>query len=88
MRCFTFAPPGCVVSVEAIAATEQFVCSVVMGDDLVTRLSYQSMHRLKKNIMDVINQSEQAKYEILLKGCFKLLCDKRTAEPIEQINGS
>lgn len=88
MRCFTFSPPGCVVSIEAISATEQFICSVVMGDDLVTRLSYQSMHRLKKNIIDVIHHSEQAKYEILIKGCFKLLCDKRPIQSAEQMNGS
>jgi sn1-specific diacylglycerol lipase len=82
VRCFTFAPPGCVVSIEAVAVTEQFVCTVVVGDDLVTRLTYQSMHRLKKNIVEVINHSEQAKYEILLK----LLCGPRTL-PVEQVEG-
>lgn len=83
VRCFAFSPPGCVVSENALPATEQFVCSVVMGDDLVPRLSFQSMRHLKRALLNAIENCEQAKYEILLRGCYKLLCGTRTVQRID-----
>lgn len=51
---------------------EQHVLSVIVGDDIIPRISYQSLMRLKVAIDHEINNSNRAKYEILIKGIFKL----------------
>ncbi len=77
IRCFAFSPPGCVVSENIVPQTQDFICSVVVGDDLVPRLSYHSMRILKRSVLNAIENCELAKYEILLRGCCKLLCGPR-----------
>jgi hypothetical protein len=61
-----------VISEHGIEETEQHVLSVIVGDDIISRISYQSLMRLKVAIDNEINQSTLAKYEILIKGIFKL----------------
>lgn len=51
---------------------ENHVLSVIVGDDLVPRISYQSLFRLKKKIDREVYSTSRAKYEILIKGIFKL----------------
>lgn len=51
---------------------EQHVLSIIVGDDIIPRISYQSIMRLKVAIDYEINNSNRAKYEILIKGIFKL----------------
>ncbi|PIO64618.1 triacylglycerol lipase, partial [Teladorsagia circumcincta] len=40
VRCFAFAPPGCVISENGIREMEQHVMSIVSGDDVVSRISF------------------------------------------------
>jgi sn1-specific diacylglycerol lipase len=72
IRCYSFSPPGCVVSKNGIQEMENHVLSIIVGDDLVPRISYQSMYRLKKKIDREVYSTSKAKYEILIKGFFKL----------------
>ena len=51
---------------------ENHVLSVIVGDDLVPRVSYQSMYKLKNKIDRELHSTSRAKYEVLLKGIFKL----------------
>lgn len=51
---------------------ENHVLSVIVGDDLVPRTTYQSMCRLKNKIDRELHSTNRAKYEILIKGIFKL----------------
>lgn len=89
VRCFAFSPPGCVISDNCQEIVQEFVCSVVLGDDLVCRLSRHSMHKLKSQIIEAIENCDKPKYEILLKGCFRLICNTRRSvasqedEPVE-----
>lgn len=46
--------------------------SIIIGDDLVPRISYQSLCHLKNKIDREIRSTARAKYEILIKGIFKL----------------
>uniref|UniRef100_A0A1I7STQ4 sn-1-specific diacylglycerol lipase n=1 Tax=Bursaphelenchus xylophilus TaxID=6326 RepID=A0A1I7STQ4_BURXY len=72
VRCYSFSPPGCVISEHGLAEMESHVLSVIVGDDLVPRISYQSLMKLKKSIDEQIYSTNRAKYEILIKGIFKL----------------
>lgn len=60
------------ISQHGIEETEQHVLSVIVGDDIIPRMSYQSLMRLRSAIDSEINNSNRAKYEILIKGIFKL----------------
>jgi len=72
VRCYAFSPPGCVISKHGLQEMENHVLSVIVGDDLVPRVSYQSMCKLKNKIDRELHSTSRAKYEILLKGIFKL----------------
>lgn len=72
IRCFAFSPPGCVISENGLEETMQYVFSVFVGDDIVPRMSYQTLHKLKYSIIDSLVASNNAKYEIIIKGCFRL----------------
>uniref|UniRef100_A0A0M3I9K4 sn-1-specific diacylglycerol lipase n=1 Tax=Ascaris lumbricoides TaxID=6252 RepID=A0A0M3I9K4_ASCLU len=72
IRCFAFSPPGCVISESGLPETEELVFSIVVGDDIVPRLSYQTLHKLKYGIIDSLLACNSAKCEILIKGCFRL----------------
>lgn len=87
VRCIAFSPPGCVLNGAALTLSEQFICSVVLGDDLVPRMSYQSMLRLKRAIIEAVHNCDKPKYEILLKGCFKILCAPPTTADSMQDQG-
>lgn len=72
LRCFAFSPPGCVMSDSCLPASEDFICSVVMGNDLVGRLSRHAMTKFKSQIIAALENCDRPKHEILLKGCWRL----------------
>ncbi|KRY92865.1 Sn1-specific diacylglycerol lipase beta [Trichinella pseudospiralis] len=71
LRCFAYSPPGCVIDRTSLAYTKQFVCSVIVGDDLVPRLSFQSLTELKAALIEVLQCSSRPKFDILVKGIFR-----------------
>nr|XP_027221263.1 sn1-specific diacylglycerol lipase beta-like isoform X2 [Penaeus vannamei] len=73
LKCFAFSPPGGLCSKEFALATQSFVMSVVVGDDLVPRLSMNSLHDLRYKIMCVLNTCRQPKYRVLAQGCWYML---------------
>nr|XP_045609278.1 diacylglycerol lipase-beta-like isoform X2 [Procambarus clarkii] len=73
LKCFAFSPPGGLCSKEFALATQSFVMSVVVGDDLVPRLSMNSLHDLRHKIMCVLDTCRQPKYRVLAQGCWYML---------------
>ncbi|VDD90467.1 unnamed protein product [Enterobius vermicularis] len=72
IRCFAFSPPGCVISENGLEETNQYVFSIIVGDDVVPRMSYQTLHKLKYSVIDALVASNNAKFEIIIRGCFRL----------------
>uniref|UniRef100_A0A8C6SJ96 Diacylglycerol lipase, beta n=1 Tax=Neogobius melanostomus TaxID=47308 RepID=A0A8C6SJ96_9GOBI len=50
--------------------TKDFVISVVLGKDLVPRLSLPNMEDLKRRILKIVSNCNKPKYRILLQGCW------------------
>ncbi|XP_066966714.1 diacylglycerol lipase-beta-like isoform X3 [Macrobrachium rosenbergii] len=73
LKCFAFSPPGGLCSKEFALATKSFVMSVIVGDDLVPRLSLNSLHDLRHKIMCVLDTCKQPKYRVLAQGCWYML---------------
>ncbi|KAI9203526.1 uncharacterized protein BJ171DRAFT_145313 [Polychytrium aggregatum] len=62
--CYSYNPPSQLVSVVPAVLFEEFCISVVIGDDLVSRLSPQSMEILKIDVRRLINNCDRPKWEI------------------------
>ncbi|CAI4230423.1 unnamed protein product [Auanema sp. JU1783] len=87
IQCFAFSPPGCVISEEGLGEMENHVMSVVGGDDFVSRISYQSMFRLREKVDLELKSCDKAKYEILIRGVFRLFFKSPWA-PLSGISGT
>lgn len=53
IKCIAYSPPGGLISAALAEYTKSFVMSVVLGDDIVPRLSVRSVHNLKADILKV-----------------------------------
>ncbi|XP_045065875.1 diacylglycerol lipase-beta-like [Coregonus clupeaformis] len=70
LQCYTFSPPGGLMSKALAEYSKDFVVSVVLEKDLVTRLSYPNMEDLKRRILKMVSNCNKPKYRILLQGCW------------------
>lgn len=70
-KCYAFSPPGGLLNETAAKASEEFTISVVVGMDLIPRLSLQSLTLLKEQMKSELTQCTLPKYQILrgLCGC-------------------
>ncbi|XP_055874911.1 diacylglycerol lipase-beta-like isoform X2 [Biomphalaria glabrata] len=74
LMCFSFSPPGGLMSTNASKFTQDFVCSVVVGKDLVPRLGMYTLVDLKVKILKALCETNKPKYRILASGCWRLVC--------------
>ena len=65
VRCIAYAPPGATMSVPLARAVGSFVTSVVIGKDMVPRLSLPTVHSLLGDILSVAIRARVAKATIL-----------------------
>uniref|UniRef100_A0A8C7UN55 Diacylglycerol lipase-beta n=1 Tax=Oncorhynchus mykiss TaxID=8022 RepID=A0A8C7UN55_ONCMY len=70
LQCYAFSPPGGLMSKALADFSKEFVVSVVLGKDLVPRLSYPNMEDLKRRILKMVSNCNKPKYRILLQGCW------------------
>ncbi|XP_020655262.3 diacylglycerol lipase-beta isoform X1 [Pogona vitticeps] len=70
LKCYAFSPPGGLVSKSLADYTKQFIVSVILGKDIVPRLSMPNMEDLKRRIIRIVANCNRPKYQILLHGCW------------------
>uniref|UniRef100_A0A8C3G8D6 Diacylglycerol lipase-beta n=1 Tax=Cyclopterus lumpus TaxID=8103 RepID=A0A8C3G8D6_CYCLU len=70
LQCYSFSPPGGLLSKALADYSKDFVVSVVLGKDLVPRLSIPNMEDLKRKILKIVSNCNKPKYRILLQGCW------------------
>ncbi|XP_060950815.1 diacylglycerol lipase-beta [Limanda limanda] len=68
LQCYAFSPPGGLLSKALADYSKDFVVSVVLGRDLVPRLSIPNMEDLKRRILKIVSNCNKPKYRILLQG--------------------
>lgn len=76
LLCLCFEPPGCVVS-ENLSWCHDFIVSFVLGDDIVPRLSYDSLKNLRDEVLETVARMKVPKHKI-----FDLF-RRRTGEDID-----
>ncbi|KAL4240298.1 hypothetical protein ACF0H5_001091 [Mactra antiquata] len=72
--CFAFSPPGGLMSLSASKYCQDFVCSVVLGKDIIPRLGIHTMEDLKTNLLKTIHDSDSPKYKLLASGVWQIIC--------------
>lgn len=70
LQCYAFSPPGGLMSKALADYSKQFVVSVVLGKDLVPRLSIPNMEDLKRRLLKMVSNCCKPKYKILMHGCW------------------
>ncbi|XP_026171718.1 sn1-specific diacylglycerol lipase beta [Mastacembelus armatus] len=70
LQCYSFSPPGGLLSKALADYSKDFVVSVVLGKDLVPRLSIPNMEDLRRRILKIVSNCNKPKYRILLQGCW------------------
>uniref|UniRef100_A0A672M133 sn-1-specific diacylglycerol lipase n=1 Tax=Sinocyclocheilus grahami TaxID=75366 RepID=A0A672M133_SINGR len=70
LECYAFSPPGGLMSKALADYSKQFVVSVVLGKDLVPRLSIPNMEDLKRRLLKMVSNCSKPKYKILMHGCW------------------
>uniref|UniRef100_A0A1A8IQB5 Diacylglycerol lipase-beta n=2 Tax=Nothobranchius TaxID=28779 RepID=A0A1A8IQB5_NOTKU len=70
LQCYSFSPPGGLLSKALADYSKDFIVSVVLGKDLVPRLSIPNIEDLKRRILKIVSNCNKPKYRILLQGCW------------------
>ncbi|XP_053410470.1 diacylglycerol lipase-beta isoform X2 [Nycticebus coucang] len=70
VRGYAFSPPRGLLSKSLYEYSKNFIVSVVLGKDVIPRLSVTNLEDLKKRILRVIANCNKPKYKILLQGCW------------------
>nr|XP_045000299.1 diacylglycerol lipase-beta isoform X4 [Jaculus jaculus] len=70
VRAYAFSPPRGLLSKSLYEFSKDFIVSLVLGMDVIPRLSVTNMEDLKKRILRVIAHCNKPKYKILLRGCW------------------
>lgn len=70
VRAYTFSPPRGLLSKSLHEYSKDFIVSLVLGKDVIPRLSVTNLEDLKKRILRVIAHCNKPKYKILLQGCW------------------
>ena len=73
VKCFCFSPTGALVNEVAAEYTEEFVTSITLGKDLIARLNVPNSHKLKEDLVRVIESCQKPKCQILMEGCLETL---------------
>lgn len=70
LKCYAFSPPGGLLSKGLADYSKNFIISIIVGKDLVPRLSMPNMEDLKTRILRMVVNCNRPKYQILLRGCW------------------
>ncbi|KAK6187867.1 hypothetical protein SNE40_005799 [Patella caerulea] len=73
--CYAFSPPGGLLSPNASQHAQDYICSVILGKDVIPRLGMPTMNKLKCQILKALAECRHPKYRILAGGCFRQFCD-------------
>eukprot|EP00924_Labyrinthula_sp_SR-Ha-C_P000768 maker-scaffold_7-snap-gene-3.65-mRNA-1 protein AED:0.24 eAED:0.24 QI:0/1/0.5/1/1/1/2/964/819 len=63
--CLAYAPPGCIFDAALCRETEQFIISPVIGNDLVPRLNWTNLRKLRIQCLEVLYRCRTNKKKIL-----------------------
>ncbi|KAK0167112.1 hypothetical protein PV327_004554 [Microctonus hyperodae] len=70
--CFSYAPPGGLLSMPAQQYTQEFITSTVVGKDVVPRIGLRQMESLRADLINAIKRSVDPKWKTI--ACSVMCC--------------
>ncbi|KAI7814408.1 diacylglycerol lipase-alpha isoform X1 [Triplophysa rosa] len=68
LQCYSYSPPGGLLSEDAMEYSKDFVTSVVLGKDLVPRIGLSQLEGFRRHLLGVLQKSEKPKWRIIAGG--------------------
>jgi len=59
--CYAFSPPGCIFSFPVAVYSRQFITTVVLGNDLIPRVTFRSLLYLKTQVTHLLMNCKKSK---------------------------
>ncbi|XP_069889604.1 diacylglycerol lipase-beta [Dipodomys merriami] len=87
VQAYAFSPPRGLLSKSLYEYSQDFIVSLILGKDVIPRLSVSNMEDLKKRILRVIAHCNKPKYKILLHGCWYELFGGSTSNCATELDG-
>ncbi|XP_054728869.1 uncharacterized protein LOC129237915 isoform X1 [Anastrepha obliqua] len=72
LQCFSYSPPGGLLSMPAVEYTKSFITSVVLGKDVVPRIGLHQMEALRADLINAIQRSVDPKWKTI--SCSVICC--------------
>ncbi|XP_018908023.2 diacylglycerol lipase-alpha isoform X1 [Bemisia tabaci] len=66
LHCYSFSPPGGLLSLPAVEYTKSFITSVVLGKDVVPRIGLHQMEALRADLINAIKRSKDPKWKTIV----------------------
>ncbi|KAL5274913.1 DAGLA family protein [Megaselia abdita] len=70
--CFSYSPPGGLLSMPAVEYSKSFITSVVLGKDVVPRIGLHQMETLRADLINAIKRSVDPKWKTI--SCSVICC--------------
>ncbi|KAL7854400.1 hypothetical protein SRHO_G00165900 [Serrasalmus rhombeus] len=80
LHCYSYSPPGGLLSEDAMEYSKEFVTSVVLGKDLVPRIGLSQLEGFRRHLLEVLQKSDKPKWRIIVGGT---KCIPKTELPME-----
>jgi predicted lipase len=84
IQCFAFGTPGAVTDVRTAQETRGFITSIILGNDMVCRMSFRSICQLRDSVLDCICRAKKSKTAILRSAINNLQKEDLLYEPGEE----
>ncbi|XP_039958758.1 uncharacterized protein LOC120773756 isoform X1 [Bactrocera tryoni] len=72
LQCFSYSPPGGLLSMPAVEYTKSFITSIVLGKDVVPRIGLHQMEALRADLINAIQRSVDPKWKTI--SCSVICC--------------
>ena len=69
VKCYAFGPPGALLNPQASRASMDFVTSIVVGDDIIPRLSVNAYIKLRSRMKKALMSCRLAKHQVRFLYC-------------------
>uniref|UniRef100_A0A667WT05 Diacylglycerol lipase-alpha n=1 Tax=Myripristis murdjan TaxID=586833 RepID=A0A667WT05_9TELE len=84
LQCYSYSPPGGLLSEDAMEYSKEFVTSVVLGKDLVPRIGLSQLEGFRRHLLEVLQKSNNIwsiKWRIIAGGT---KCIPKSELPLEE----
>ncbi|KAI1890097.1 hypothetical protein AGOR_G00169710 [Albula goreensis] len=81
LHCYSYSPPGGLLSEDAMEHSKEFVTSVVLGKDLVPRIGLSQLEGFRRHLLEVLQRSNKPKWRIIMGGT---KCIPKSELPVDE----